>query len=335
MNETRGIGPRGENLSIMIPNYNYGHYLAATLESLKAQGEVIAAAQIQVQDNCSTDNSEEVVRAVWGERVRFHRHPENIGAIPNFQSCLDEAEKPWVHILHSDDVTLPGAYRTFDECVKAVPGAGAVFGRNVVIDAEGLWTDVSGNLGPGLRGRLQYNPMVWKQNPVAYVGALLNKEAVSKIGRFDANIYCVCDWEMWWRIAKDAAAVCYTNECVGGYRVYGGNASARLRRDGTFLRHELILLSRIADTVQSDSEFKSMGTDFLYAQLYSHMYNLCRHYLSTGDYDAYKVNVEMLSEFPDAVRDDWILARLRLRAALETSALLRRVVPKRLRLAGG
>src|SRR3954468_17323800 len=89
--------------SVMIPTFNSTRFLRQTLESVLAQDPGPEIMEIVVVDNASTDDPEAVVREVGGNRVRFVRQLENIGAIKNFNSCIARARGHWIHILHSDD----------------------------------------------------------------------------------------------------------------------------------------------------------------------------------------------------------------------------------------
>src|SRR5262245_22775984 len=74
--------------SVMIPTYNCAGYLEETLASVLAELPDPAAAQIEVVDNASSDRPEDVVERLGRGRVAFHRHPENTGAIANFNACI-------------------------------------------------------------------------------------------------------------------------------------------------------------------------------------------------------------------------------------------------------
>jgi glycosyltransferase involved in cell wall biosynthesis len=90
----RGLGQHGEQLSIVVPTYNCARWLGDTLRSLQAQGPRLNDAEIVVMDDHSTtDDPEAVVREVWGDRVAFVRHPQNLGPTRNFNACLDRARR--------------------------------------------------------------------------------------------------------------------------------------------------------------------------------------------------------------------------------------------------
>jgi len=63
--------------------------------------------EILVSDNCSTDDTERVVRSFGDPRVRYVRHPENIGANNNFNYCIKEARGVYFLLFHDDDMIDP------------------------------------------------------------------------------------------------------------------------------------------------------------------------------------------------------------------------------------
>src|SRR3990172_5636730 len=94
------------NISIVVPNYNGGTTLEATLGSLVDQH--YSKLEIIVVDGASTDNSVDVIKqyepyiAWWvSEKDRGQAHGINKG----FAKCTGEI----VNWLSSDDLLMPGA----------------------------------------------------------------------------------------------------------------------------------------------------------------------------------------------------------------------------------
>jgi glycosyltransferase involved in cell wall biosynthesis len=109
-------------ITIGIPTYNRaGGYLRETLES--ALRQTYRNIEIVVSDNCSTDRTEEVVRGYDDPRVVYVKHPQNIGAIRNYNYCLERARGEFFQLLHDDDVIDDDFIET---CVKAAPTSGEV-----------------------------------------------------------------------------------------------------------------------------------------------------------------------------------------------------------------
>lgn len=72
-------------VSIAIPTYNCGPYIAQSIESLL--GQTYGDFELVISDNVSTDQTEEVCRRfeALDRRVRYVRRPDNIGGPGNFR----------------------------------------------------------------------------------------------------------------------------------------------------------------------------------------------------------------------------------------------------------
>src|SRR5690606_4079066 len=90
-------------VTIGIPTYNRARgYLREALASALAQ--TYERVEVVVADNCSEDDTAEVVAEVGAGRVRYHRHERNLGAQANFNSLLELAAGDHFVLLHDDDL---------------------------------------------------------------------------------------------------------------------------------------------------------------------------------------------------------------------------------------
>lgn len=87
--------------TIGIPTYNRAHYLRRSLQS--ACDQTWPDVEVLVSDNASTDETPEIVRS-FGDRVRYHRNPENIGMWPNFLRLTELADGDYFSWLQDDDL---------------------------------------------------------------------------------------------------------------------------------------------------------------------------------------------------------------------------------------
>lgn len=95
-------------VSVVVPAYNAGRQLEATLRSILAQEQV--ALEVIVVDDCSTDDTAQVVAAMAAAdaRVRYYCMPSNSGgpAAPrNFG--VETARAAWVALCDADDLWHP------------------------------------------------------------------------------------------------------------------------------------------------------------------------------------------------------------------------------------
>jgi GT2 family glycosyltransferase len=89
-------------VTIAIPTYNRaGSYLPVALHSALAQN--YPRLEVLVADNASTDKTASLLQAIIDKRLRYLRHPVNIGANRNYNYCLNEARGDYFLLLHDDD----------------------------------------------------------------------------------------------------------------------------------------------------------------------------------------------------------------------------------------
>jgi len=95
-------------VSILIPTYNRANLLKRAIESaLKQSYDNI---EIIVSDNCSTDDTKEVVSKFMDNRIRYFRNERNLGPILNWRLSLKIAKGYLSVILSDDDYFLDEQY---------------------------------------------------------------------------------------------------------------------------------------------------------------------------------------------------------------------------------
>jgi glycosyltransferase involved in cell wall biosynthesis len=90
-------------VSIIINNYNYGRYLAASIDSSLAQDYPLK--EVIVVDDGSTDDSREIISRYNGQVVAVLK--QNGGQASAFNACFEKSKGQIVCFLDSDDVFLP------------------------------------------------------------------------------------------------------------------------------------------------------------------------------------------------------------------------------------
>lgn len=99
-------------LTICIPTYNRGEYLEQQLKRLSTLHiELWKDITVFVSDNCSTDNTEEVVKKYIKLPVvdiQYSKNVENLGMDGNFVKCFRAAKSKYVWLLGDDDYIIDG-----------------------------------------------------------------------------------------------------------------------------------------------------------------------------------------------------------------------------------
>ena len=90
-------------VSIIMPTYNCGRFIAESIDSVLAQ--TYTAWELLIVDDCSTDNTAEIVAAYNDPRIHYLRNEQNWGAALTRNRALREAKGRYIAFLDSDDTT--------------------------------------------------------------------------------------------------------------------------------------------------------------------------------------------------------------------------------------
>jgi glycosyltransferase involved in cell wall biosynthesis len=215
----------------MIPTYQCAGYLAETLASVLAQAQLPALMQIEVVDDGSDDEPGRVVRRLGHDRVLFYAQPRNVGIAANLSTCVERSRGAFVHVLHGDDVVLPGFYEAYGAFFDAKPQAVMAFSRAIAIDERGRRRGFRGcDLGRTrlLEGALE---TMIADNPIVASSAVVRREAYERLGGFSTKLSHAADWEMWMRVAS-LGPVGYLHEPRVLYREHAASDSNRAILEG-------------------------------------------------------------------------------------------------------
>ncbi len=94
-------------VSIIMPNWNCATLIGITIRSVLAQ--TYKNWELLIQDDCSTDNSEVLIKQYEDEdpRIKFERNLEFSGAAVSRNNALKRASGRWIAFLDSDDLWEP------------------------------------------------------------------------------------------------------------------------------------------------------------------------------------------------------------------------------------
>lgn len=91
--------------SVCIPTFNTGHLIGEAIQSVL--DNTFTDYEIIVSDNCSTDNTKEVVDSFQDDRIVYFCNPKNVGMYPNVTLCSQRATGKYIQILCADDKLSP------------------------------------------------------------------------------------------------------------------------------------------------------------------------------------------------------------------------------------
>jgi glycosyltransferase involved in cell wall biosynthesis len=192
-------------ISVIVPAFNVGNYIAQLLRSLAAQ--TLADFEAIVVDDGSTDHTSEVVGAQADARIRLIGQA-NQGVSIARNTGLSAARGEFVIFLDGDDLLHPRALERLSTALVQQPEAVAAYGTFIKIRENG---DRQPGQKPLERQRYPSGDIlaqVIEQNIFANGGhVLLRRDVALAIGGFDRRLSLSEDWEFLCRVASCGAVV--------------------------------------------------------------------------------------------------------------------------------
>ena len=94
-----------ELVSIIMPAYNCASFIRESIDSVLAQ--TYTNWELLIVDDCSTDNTAEIVASFDDKRIRYKRNATNLGAAKTRNEAIIMATGRYIAFLDSDDMWLP------------------------------------------------------------------------------------------------------------------------------------------------------------------------------------------------------------------------------------
>lgn len=200
--------------SIVMPSYNTGRFIKETIESVLAQS--YSRWELIIVDDCSTDDTDAVLKQFSDPRIRYLKNEVNSGAAASRNRALREAKGRWIAFLDSDDLWHP---EKLEKQIGFMEEKGYAFSYT-------NYSEIDENSAP--LGVLVTGPKrITKSGMYAYCwpGCLTVMYDATVVGLVQiADIKKNNDYAMWLQICHKAD--CYLlDEALGAYRKRSGSIS--------------------------------------------------------------------------------------------------------------
>jgi len=214
-------------LTVVIPCYNYGHFLQAAVASVLDQPGVDA--RVIIVDDASPDGSGEVARelARMDSRVRAVIHETNSRHIQTYNDGLALVDTDYVTLVSADDIVAKGALGRAVALMETHPSVGLVYGSIAIFARDDdprptrarwyhLWRIWSGDEWVGAVAASGYNFLASPE-------AVVRTAAMREVGYYNRELPHSGDLEYWLRIAARWDVGQIYGPIQAYYRVHGGN----------------------------------------------------------------------------------------------------------------
>lgn len=212
-------------VSVLIPAYNYAQYLPEAIDSVLAQTYVDF--ELIVVDNCSTDNTEEIVNnyAKNDARIKFVQNQENIGMYRNYNQALLYASGKYIKFLNADDKFEPTLLEKFvnvlenDTTISIITSYRQFFGSK---------NDI---LQPRYKGRIEAKTAILASlrhgNWIGEPTTVMFRRSNLNLGLFDISLLMFADQDMWLRHLR-VGDLYIIDEVLSFFRIHEEQGTAYL-----------------------------------------------------------------------------------------------------------
>ncbi len=206
--------------SIVIPCYNYGHWVGEAIESALVQREQVPDLEIIVVDDGSTDNSLDVITRYKQDVTIIHK--ENGGVTSARMAGAAVAKGEFIAFLDADDQMLPGWLAVCLNAIQKDRKFGIAYTRLVMLNEHNNILDPTQN-----RDETRIWPPAKVDVPALLSGfnqiptcCLIRREAFNRAGGYRQRFEPTEDGELWLKIVECGyEAICATRKPLFVYRV--------------------------------------------------------------------------------------------------------------------
>jgi len=208
------------SVSVVIPTYNYGRFIGEAIESVLKQ--TLAASEVIVIDDGSTDDTETVVREFEDRGVRYIRQ-ENAGVCAARNTGVAESGGDLIGFLDADDTWEPTKIEKQSAKFAVDAQVGLVHCGMREFDSE-TGSAIAEHLVGGEEG-VADNLLLWEGPVIVGPGGtiMVSREAFDTVGGFDTRMKVGEDWDFCYRVARKYK-VRFVPEALVNYRVHGAAA---------------------------------------------------------------------------------------------------------------
>jgi len=250
-------------ISVVIPTYNRSDSLARCLNSVFSQ--TVTDLEVIVVDDCSTDDTEEVVNSF--DNIQYIRHDRNKGGSAARNTGIKAATGKYVAFLDSDDEWLPQKVeKQLKEFTRSPDSVGVVY--------TGLYFSRNGErrIGriPEASGDI-YEQQLMRDHVGPTSTVMVRRECFENVGMFDPKLPARQDYDMWLRLSeeyefrnvREPLTVLYTNRTDRISSQY----EQRIQADEVMLER---VFNRVAD-FNSEKQKKILSKQYETTALFSYL----------------------------------------------------------------
>jgi glycosyltransferase involved in cell wall biosynthesis len=179
-------------LTVLMPVYNAERFLAAAIDSILTQ--TFTDFEFLIIDDCSSDNSVNILRSYKDPRILFYQNEKNLGISATLNKGIELASTDLIARMDSDDISYPDRLQKQVDFIADNPD-GALYSCQVkVIGQQGQFIRQDNFKSQYYYYNLTF--ICWIYHPSVIFG----KKAVQDVGMYTVRFSE--DFELFWQLSR-------------------------------------------------------------------------------------------------------------------------------------
>lgn len=263
-------------VSVVIPTYNRSDVISRAIESVLRQ--TFTDFEILIVDDCSTDNTKQIVKRLDDPRICYYRHDTNQGGSAARNTGIEHAEGKYIAFLDSDDEWFPRKLERQVNYLESLPEEWVAVYCKWEGKRNGYFGRVRGLMSRffsdnvGAEGGQELIPYILTMTfPIGGASTLLVKhETVETMSGFDESFQRHQDWEFLIRLLQHGKLGCVSEVLFRKYSTGAPNPTSLEETKQQFFE-------KFADLIQ---QYENEG----YRITERHQLVLARKHYQSGDF---------------------------------------------------
>jgi glycosyltransferase involved in cell wall biosynthesis len=243
-------------VSVIIPNYNHAKYLSQRIESVLNQS--YKNIEIIILDDCSTDNSIEVIKKYCEQNptIQFYPNLQNSGTtFKQWNKGVSLAKGKYIWIAESDDIAhSTELLMVLVNKLEQNSSVGIAYCQSIRIDKDGI--EHSTLLGYTSK----FKPNIWEHdffmegikfidNYMFFMSAIPNASAVvfkksifEQVDAADETLKVSGDWFVWLKMLT-ISSVAFIAEPHNSFRFHNNNARTAIS-EKAWIKEDIVVMQK-------------------------------------------------------------------------------------------
>ena len=215
-------------ISVCVPTYNYGNFIADCIESVVAQ--TITDWELIICDDCSTDDTAEIVKrySQSDRRIKYVRNEQRLGMNGNIKRVTDLGQGKYLKVLCSDDWIVEECLEVMCALMDENPSVAIATCAEINCDHAGTPLYVQCLFGKPVWVIPGESMLDWMARGMGFGGNssfLIRRESYDEVGGYNDQVLYAPDYDLAARLCR-VGDYLHTDQPLFYGRVHGASSSA-------------------------------------------------------------------------------------------------------------